>query len=248
MLRYLLATRALHPQATGLSLEGISVKPCEKLLESISISIRRASASAVALAAGGANNILGQSLVSVLPLLNSGLDFSVRDCVDPAVRCCAAGSSPPGVGRALPLPSSCPKGVQGISAQPRYAGDVITLELVAEEEVLSKSFAIIFASSGSSRSPLCIFFFSTRLVAKLAAFKLGGASVASRAAVSMVTQKYPFLHSHGFSRSQPPLLPEDQEDPDPVLSQLQQHESQCHLGCEREPRTVEFGVTIPHLP
>ena len=93
MLRHLLATRALHPQATGLSLQVISVKTWEKLPESISI--RSASASAVALTAGGAKNMLGQSLVSVLPLVNSGLDFSVRDCVDPAARCCAAGSSPP---------------------------------------------------------------------------------------------------------------------------------------------------------
>lgn len=113
MLRHHLASRVLHPQATGLSLAVISVKHCQKLPESFSI--RRASASAIVLTAGGVNNILGQSLVSVLPLLNSQLDFNVRDCVNPAVRCGAEGSSPlPRAGRALLFPSSCPKGVRGI--------------------------------------------------------------------------------------------------------------------------------------
>lgn len=121
------------------------------------------------------------------------------------------------------------------------------MEFVAEEEILSKSFAIIFASSSWSRCPLCIFFFSNLLVAKLAAFKLGGASVARRAVVSMVTQKYPFLHSHGFSGSQPPPLPEDQKDPKSIPSQLQQCESRSHSG-RGAGAQAEFGVTILHLP
>lgn len=81
MLRYLLATRALHPQATGLSLKVISGKPCEKLPESI----RRASASAIALRED--NQARRQHLVSVLPLLNSGLDFSARGRGDPPAGC-----------------------------------------------------------------------------------------------------------------------------------------------------------------
>lgn len=100
-------TRALHPQASGLSLEATSVKPCEKLPESISI--RRASA--IALRAGEANNVLAQNLVSVLPLLNSELDFSVRDRVDPTGWCCGAGAAPWGQqGSAAPqlLPKGCP--------------------------------------------------------------------------------------------------------------------------------------------
>lgn len=161
MLRHLLASRALHPQATGPSLEVISVEPCEKLMESISIrgasasgghqhpegiSIQRASA--IPPAAGRANNILGQSLVSVLPILNLGLDFSIRDCVDPAVRCCAAGSSPPGRAGLCHPPAPARRASGGFELIPGCAGDVVTLEFVAEEEVRSESFAIIFASSG----------------------------------------------------------------------------------------------------
>lgn len=53
--------------------------------------------------------------------------------------------------------------------------------------------------------------------------------MAWRAAVAMVTQKYPFLHSHGFSRSQPPLLPENQGYPGPVHADDFVLTNQCFL-------------------
>lgn len=67
--------------------------------------------------------------------------------------------------------------------------------------------------------------------------------MASRAAVSMVTQKYPVLHSHGFSGSQPPLLPEDQEDPELVPSHLQQHSATP--GASKSP--VWLSLVLPSL-